>query len=266
LLLFGWIDNSHSDGLKHVLHRRGIKFKQSETRRALSAIVKEMDGPALAGLEAEVRVALDLESWTSYYAERKPDSAICELFHIDVLGIERVVKQEMADKQKTKKPLVPEAAKASQAKPGQGTPISTKLGQAELNRICALNCCMKISEEQPVKLCHINKQPYIITGSAGSGARGNFCAYARPALPIEVYGADKAHAYSEHEGTGYEGVKVNVGSKNKPQWWVMTGPEITFTAPKPAAKKDMVAKPMVTKEARKKLVAQAKARWAKGGK
>lgn len=123
-----------------------------------------------------------------------------------------------------------------------GTPVETVLSQAELDRVRNYCCPQKIAEGKPIPLCKINGNFYVITGGTSSGRAGAISVDAWPAVPLTAFGEENARTYQDASNARrdqedesvdapfYEGVKVNCGTKRKPDWRVMVGPEIVFTA------------------------------------
>ena len=136
---------------------------------------------------------------------------------------------------------IPENTPEGSSAYGVGTPFPTKYEQSELENMATFGCPDKISEGAPVKICYVREQPHIIVGVVW-GFGGVIEVDAMPALPIENVGEENAITYSEaldryyagdktdpNRSLSYEGVKVNCGSKAKPRWWVMVGPQQRFT-------------------------------------
>ena len=122
-----------------------------------------------------------------------------------------------------------------------GTPFPTQFSQTEINEWAEnYHAAMKISEGDPVKICRVLGQPFVIVGADGSGDAKNWSGVtAWPVLPLANAGEENAKTYreasddyyddEEHNAFSYLNIKINCGSKKKPDWWVMVGPEIIFT-------------------------------------
>jgi hypothetical protein len=140
---------------------------------------------------------------------------------------------------------------------GEGTPVQKEetqidgekpalieLPQAEIDRMSEYSASGQIPNEQPVKICHIFNQPHVITGAVWKG-EDCLMVFAMPILPLGNFGEEKAKTYSQavaarrrggiSEALSYEGIKINCGSKKKPDWWVMVRPNKTFTVDYAAA-------------------------------
>jgi ParB/RepB/Spo0J family partition protein len=135
------------------------------------------------------------------------------------------------------------AIKTEEMQYGVGTPFPTVHSQAELERIAGFYCADKIAEEKPVKICYVLEQPHVVTATTSSQETGATEVTAWPVLPIANVGERKAITYAEalrrYEAGDmtdpgrcftYKDIKINCGSAKKPDWWVMVGPEIIFTA------------------------------------
>ena len=136
-----------------------------------------------------------------------------------------------------------------------GTPVETVLPQAELDRVITFCCPQKIAMGERIPLCHIHGNPYVITGAVSSGRAGAISVDAWPALPVANVGEGSTRTYAEASAIRrqtikadldvdsvaaftYQNVRVNCGTPKKPDWWVMVGPEIVFTADYAAAYPD----------------------------
>lgn len=150
---------------------------------------------------------------------------------------------------------------------GEGTPVQSEelkgtawaeeekpgpmeLPQAEINRIAALNNCGRLGENKPLKLAYINGQPFLVTGAMGSGDAKNYQrVWAWVVKPLSDVGDENARDYQDayreysdrlqrsikdravtYQPLSYQNVKIKVGTEKKFAWWVMCGPEVTFTS------------------------------------
>jgi hypothetical protein len=134
-----------------------------------------------------------------------------------------------------------------------GTPFPAEYSQADINLMADYYAAQEIAEEKRVRICYVDHQPHVITAGAGSGDAKNWASVkAWPILPLENVGEENAKTYKQasdeyykriedggpHKPLDYTGVKVNCGSKKNPIWWVMVGPEMTFTVKQEAPKAD----------------------------
>lgn len=127
---------------------------------------------------------------------------------------------------------------------GEGTPIETELPSEEIQRIAKTSNASLMSEIDkgtPLKIVHINEGPYLVLGGMTSGQDRKWEAvWACPVLPLTTVGEGNARtyadAYQEYEASGFKttisylNVKFNGGSKKNPDWWVIVGDQIVFTA------------------------------------
>lgn len=131
-----------------------------------------------------------------------------------------------------------------------GTPFPTEYPQAEINRMAEFCAADRIGDKKKsVKICYVSGQPHVITGAIYQG-QNCLSVDAWPVLPLANVGEAAAKTYEEaskehsealnawlkadlkdQEGPRLEylNMKINCGSVKKPDWWVMVGPEITFT-------------------------------------
>lgn len=133
-----------------------------------------------------------------------------------------------------------------------GTPFPTEYSQEEINHFETYYAGQKISEGDPVKICYIREQPFVITGAISGGRlKGWQRVIAWPVLTLENCGDREVKTYeqaheeysarlrddsSEYQPLDYQNMKINCGSAKKPAWWVMVGPEMAFTVA-PAVKR-----------------------------
>lgn len=116
-----------------------------------------------------------------------------------------------------------------------GTPLPTEYSQAEINRMAGHHCADKIAKGEPVKICYVLDQPHVIT-ELKQGEGEKFADWikvsAYPILPL-ANATEEGAAKLRELGARYIGKKVNTGSKKNPDWWVIVGPEKTFTVDYP---------------------------------
>lgn len=126
-----------------------------------------------------------------------------------------------------------------------GTPFPTEYPQAEIERMAESCAVWEIDNEKPVKICYILDQPHVITGREPSTDAESWASVsAWQVLPLENVGEASARTIkeanaeyekqfdepeSDYKPLSYKGVKINCGSKKKPDWWVIVGSEQRFT-------------------------------------
>lgn len=162
-------------------------------------------------MENEVPIA-DIEEWTIDQRWKAQEWALAADTQKDGIDIDI--------------PPMPEFLKKYVAAPDDlgGTPIPTQYNQAEMERIASFYCADKIAREEPVKICHVNGNPYVITSLLGLGPR-EITAY--PILPLENV-TEEGAAELRTKGEFYIGKKIKCGAKKKLATWVIVGPETTF--------------------------------------
>ncbi len=148
-------------------------------------------------------------------------------------------------------------AEAEVSRTDDGTPALIELPLEEINRIAALNNAGRLGENKPLKApAYVDGHPYLITGAMGSGDAKNYQkVWAYQVMPPysltakktnqRTYAEAKAEYYKRREEDddyrgpfSYHGVKVNCGTKGKPDEWVMVGPEVAFVVDYAAAYPD----------------------------
>lgn len=125
-------------------------------------------------------------------------------------------------------------------------PITAYVGQAELEEMGRYCAAADIDQGRPVEIYHLppyrEEDSFVIT-DAPRGPRGVLSATGWKVKPERDAGdvrqrnhpadlVDEVPEYAE----SYLGVRINAGSKDRPEWWVVVGPayEFTFdTAPEP---------------------------------
>jgi len=121
--------------------------------------------------------------------------------------------------------------------------------QEEINRIARFNAAGMLGEGKPIKICMVLDNPYVITGSVGSGDTKNYQrVWAYPIRPLSEVGEENARNYQDayaeysdrlqrsisddsvsYQPLSYQNVKINCGTKKKPDWWVIVGEQVEFT-------------------------------------
>jgi hypothetical protein len=126
-----------------------------------------------------------------------------------------------------------------------GTPFQSEYPQAEIDRMAESCAVWEIDNEKPVKICYVLDQPHVITGREPSKDAENWVSVsAWQVLPLGNVGEGNARTIreanaeyekqfdepeSDYKPLSYKGVKINCGSKKKPDWWVIVGSEQRFT-------------------------------------
>jgi ParB/RepB/Spo0J family partition protein len=156
-----------------------------------------------------------------------------------------------------------ETGLAQEDKADEGTPFPTEFSQEEINRMAEMCAAQAISEaKRAIKIYRVEGQPFVITGAI-YGGKGKGCleVNAWPILPLGNVDEKTVKTYSEAVKSGvrgpefYQNVKINCGSIKHPNWWVMVGPQTTFTV-KNDAKDSKRANPD-----KERLHKEAVARW-----
>lgn len=115
--------------------------------------------------------------------------------------------------------------------------------QADIDMMAEYYAAQEIDKEAPVKICYIDGQPHVIT-SCGDGDGSHWGSVnAWPILPLAEVGEENARTIkqandeyyamleddeADYKPLNYKGVKINCGSRKKPAWWVIVGPETVF--------------------------------------
>jgi len=216
-----------------VLERQQLKLKAKRVAESYSSTIK------LADQEIEDIAAL-LEAGSEMRpvdCEWRPDWLTKEMVAIRLDTFEEFRRRAMTPGERQRDlydyepetlptPASEEAATEQASEEDSGTPIKKEFSKEEIERIGGFYCADKISYGKPVKLCYVEDSPFVIVGIGA----GHVSVDAWPALPIANVNIEETFYYSDApEPFTYQNLKVNCGSAKKPDWWVLVGPEITFT-------------------------------------
>jgi hypothetical protein len=114
---------------------------------------------------------------------------------------------------------------AKEAEDG-GTPFPTEFDEVAMLRI-ASHCIGFDGLNKPVKICQVLGEPHIVVGITPEGSFDPKEVTAYPILPLGNVGEEEAAKLREGDDF-YLGRKINCGSKKRPDWWVIVGPETIF--------------------------------------
>jgi hypothetical protein len=112
-----------------------------------------------------------------------------------------------------------------------------EVSQADVNIMAEYYAAQEIAEGKPVRLCHFDGELYVVTVSTGSDAENWSEVEAWPVLPLASFVGD-VRTYQDAQADyyagdisdpdhvfSYERIKINCGSKKKPNWYVINGPK-----------------------------------------
>lgn len=108
--------------------------------------------------------------------------------------------------------LFPVLACTDEAEPDH---IEIRIPQQQLEAMDAVNACEKIVQGEPVRLYEAEE--------------GVFWVMAWPVVPEREAEAIAAPEQREKDTQIYIGMRVNAGTKKRPDWWVVKGPAHEFT-------------------------------------
>lgn len=142
-------------------------------------------------------------------------------------SIAKAIVAEAKESEKAATPMLfPTLARTDEAEPDH---IEVRISQQQLEAMDAVNACEKIVQGEPVRLYEYEGASYLVTGSTSFAEQGVFWVMAWPVVPEGEAKGIAAPEQREKDTQIYIGMRVNAGTKKRPDWWVVKGPAHEFT-------------------------------------